>query len=241
MTEPGFTQHSRQVASDFVGCWRLSRFLARPSEPPSLEVVQCARRGTTLYRCTGFRGRCGNSYIREEVLADLLGNVVKRIQISPELAESIAEGLRDSQGDLERERQATLARLSERRQRVQAKLDRGYDDYLEGLISQDFWTRKSAEWEGELGTTASELSRLSSATPSLVATGEGICRTRENRAFSVAAAYASASPALPSSDFCSNPPDSWRHCGDDGTLRRRKQYWRCGREDFRLWLVAHAA
>ena len=64
--------------------------------------------------------------------------------------------------------------VTDRRQRVQVKLDRGYDDYLEGRISQDFWNRKSAEWEAELGTVGAELSRLSSATPSLVATGERI-------------------------------------------------------------------
>ena len=33
----------------------------------------------TYYRCTGYRGRCGNTYIREESLADLLGGVIQRI------------------------------------------------------------------------------------------------------------------------------------------------------------------
>ena len=46
----------------------------------------------TYYRCTGFRGACGNSYIREEQLADLMGDVVQRIQIPPKLPQWIAEG-----------------------------------------------------------------------------------------------------------------------------------------------------
>ena len=33
------------------------------------------------YHCTGYRGRCGNTYIREEDLASLLGDVVRRVQI----------------------------------------------------------------------------------------------------------------------------------------------------------------
>ena len=76
-------------------------------------LLTCGRCGCTMtaerkkgrytdYRCTGFRGRCGNSYIREELLADLLGDVVKRIQIPSELADWIAEGLRDYEGDLDR-------------------------------------------------------------------------------------------------------------------------------------------
>ncbi len=28
------------------------------------------------YRCTGFKGRCGNAYVREERLAELLGDVI---------------------------------------------------------------------------------------------------------------------------------------------------------------------
>jgi hypothetical protein len=38
----------------------------------------------TYYRCTRFRGACGNAYIREERFADLLGAVVRGIQIPTE-------------------------------------------------------------------------------------------------------------------------------------------------------------
>jgi site-specific DNA recombinase len=31
------------------------------------------------YRCTGHRGACGNSYIREEQLATLLGGIIRPI------------------------------------------------------------------------------------------------------------------------------------------------------------------
>ncbi len=128
----------------------------------------------TYYRCTGFRGACGNSYIREEQLAGLLGTVVEQIQIPPDVADWIADDLRESQGALEQTRQASLARLAQRRHGVQAKLDRGYDDYLEGQISEGFWTRKSAEWESELATVDLEVSRLSRPTPAYLATGEKI-------------------------------------------------------------------
>src|SRR5262245_37064534 len=36
---------------------------------------------------------------------------------------------------MERTRQETIARLTQRRHSVQSKLDRGYDDYLEGRLS----------------------------------------------------------------------------------------------------------
>ena len=45
------------------------------------------------YRCTGFKGACGNAYVREEKLADLLGDVIKPIQIAADVAEGIATAL----------------------------------------------------------------------------------------------------------------------------------------------------
>jgi len=59
----------------------------------------------TYYRCTGFRGGCGNTYIREEQLAMLLGTLVEGIQIPADRADWIAKGVRDSQSDMERIRQ----------------------------------------------------------------------------------------------------------------------------------------
>src|SRR6185436_1596123 len=71
-------------------------------------LLTCARCGCTMTaerkkgkytycRCTGFRGACWNSYTREEQLADLLGGVVERIQIPPDIADWIAANLRESQ------------------------------------------------------------------------------------------------------------------------------------------------
>ena len=41
-----------------------------------------------------------------------------------------------------------------------AKLDRGYEDFLEGRITEDFWTRKSEQWEEERRTVEAEIARL---------------------------------------------------------------------------------
>ena len=90
---------------------------------------------------------------------------MEQIQIPSEIADWIAEGVRESQSDLEPARQQSLAQLTQRRRAVQAKLDRGYDDYLEGRISEVFRRRKSEEWESELTTVDAEFNRLSDSTP----------------------------------------------------------------------------
>jgi len=67
------------------------------------------------YRCTGFRGRCGNAYIRQEQLATLLGTVLKPIQIAPEIAEGIATALKCSEAEGEQRRQDALRQFEQRR------------------------------------------------------------------------------------------------------------------------------
>jgi site-specific DNA recombinase len=47
------------------------------------------------YRCTGFHGACGNTYIREERLAELLGGVIQPVQITADIAESIKAPTRE--------------------------------------------------------------------------------------------------------------------------------------------------
>jgi hypothetical protein len=54
----------------------------------------------------------------------------------------IARGL-DRPGPPRQRDQESLALLTQRRRSVQAKLDRGYDDYLERRISDGFCTRKA--------------------------------------------------------------------------------------------------
>ena len=81
--------------------------------------------------------------------------------------------------------------ISQRRQKLQSKIDRAYDDYLEGRVSEAQWTRKSAEWESELATTDAELSRLTTAAPTDVATGEKILELAKTAHFR----YVEQSPA----------------------------------------------
>jgi site-specific DNA recombinase len=89
---------------------------------PSRVLVSCGRCGCALtaeikkgryvyYHCTGGRGACGNTYVREEELSRLFAEVVKRVQVPVHAADLIAEALRDSQDDKERfHRTAVMAR-----------------------------------------------------------------------------------------------------------------------------------
>jgi site-specific DNA recombinase len=148
-------------------------------------LLTCARCGCSMtaemkkgkyvyYRCTGFRGACGNTYIREEKLAELLGTAVQAVQIPTQVANDIAVALRGDDGRADQQRAEAVQRLEQREQTIRGKLDRGYDDYVSGRISEDFWTRKSEQWEEERRTTEAELARLARKAPGAHVTGEKI-------------------------------------------------------------------
>jgi site-specific DNA recombinase len=126
------------------------------------------------YRCTGFKGACGNVYIRQEKLAALLGEAIKPIQITADVAEGIARALSASDDAARAQRSASLQQIENRRRTVVCKIDRGYDDFVSDRINEAFWTRKSAEWEAELQTVDAERTRLAQTHAPAIATAEKI-------------------------------------------------------------------
>jgi len=135
------------------------------------------------YRCTGFRGACGNTYIREERLADLLGDTIAPIQITSEIAAGIAETLRTGDAEVEQRRSEAIRQLEQRRRTVMSKLDRGYDDFVAGHISEDLWKRKSAEWEADLQALEAELTRVEQPRQPIMTTAERILELAQKAEF----------------------------------------------------------
>ena len=159
--EPLITDETFEQAQAVLQGKSKGRCRYAKQQHPFMGLLTCARCGCSMtaerkkgkyvyYRCTGFRGACGNTYIRQERLADLLGDVVKPIQITSEVASDIAAAIRSSDANAEQARHDAKNVLDQRRRAIIGKLDRAYEDSLSGRISGDFWTRKSQEWEAEL-------------------------------------------------------------------------------------------
>ena len=154
-------------------------------------IVTCGRCGCAMtaelkkgryvyYHCTGARGVCGNTYVREEELSRLLAEAVRRVQIPTHTADLIAEALRQSQADKEKFHRTALLTLQQRQVAVQAKLDRAYDDRLAGTITAEMWKRKAGEWEAELADVRREMARHENASHDYSATGSQVLELAQN-------------------------------------------------------------
>jgi site-specific DNA recombinase len=103
----------------------------------------------TYYRCTGFRGKCKLPYFREEELGDRLGQILKDIHIPDAALAQLQESLLNDKSREEDIRRQQSARFAQRLDQVQHRMDQAYQDKLDGKICEEFWTRKSAEWQAE--------------------------------------------------------------------------------------------
>ncbi|MGB8657427.1 MAG: recombinase family protein [Candidatus Zixiibacteriota bacterium] len=109
------------------------------------------------YRCTGFKGKCGQPYIREELLEEELGELVRSIVIDDERLEWIKEALKSSHVDEKAYHDEMIAKLTLQLKRLQQKLDQAYEDKLEGKIEEEFWSKKSEQWREEQSGIVSKI------------------------------------------------------------------------------------
>jgi hypothetical protein len=65
------------------------------------------------YHCTGHRGPCGNTYVREEELVRQFGEILNQVRIPAELAGKLATVLRESQSDKEKFVRTSMLRLQQ--------------------------------------------------------------------------------------------------------------------------------
>lgn len=148
-------------------------------------LVKCGKCGCAMtpeikkgkyiyYKCTGYRGKCDNEYLREEKLSAILSDVVRRVRIEPQLVEEIRAALREIQSDKVTYHQKSVESLHRRHERIERQLDRAYEDKLSGEITVDFWNRKSNEWNDELVEIRSQISAHCNANVNYFETGSQI-------------------------------------------------------------------
>jgi site-specific DNA recombinase len=119
----------------------------------------------TYYRCTGFRGKCQLPYFREEELGDRLGQILKDIHIPDRILAQLKESLLNDKTREEDIRSQQSARFAQRLALVHRRMDQAYQDKLDAKISDEFWMRKSAEWQAEETQIRESIRALETARP----------------------------------------------------------------------------
>jgi DNA invertase Pin-like site-specific DNA recombinase len=121
-------------------------------------LIKCGHCGCSLvgeikqeryiyYHCTGYKGKCPERYVREEVLEERFAELLERLHFDEDVLQWVTGALRQSHEDEKRFHDQALARLQAEYGRLQTRLDAMYVDKLDGRIDAAFYDRKAAEWQ----------------------------------------------------------------------------------------------
>jgi hypothetical protein len=124
---------------------------------------QIPKKKYTYYHCSGSQGKCDNPYFREEEIADRLGQVLRDIYIPDDILSQLSNSLLNDKDREETLRKERVERLQQRLATLRRRIDRAYEEHLDGKIPEDFWQAKSAEWQSEEETVLASLRELKQA------------------------------------------------------------------------------
>jgi site-specific DNA recombinase len=115
------------------------------------------------YHCTGYKGKCPEPYVRQEVIADKYSQILGRLHFGDEVLFWITKGLRESHADEQKEHEAAVTRLRAEYDRLRHRIHAMYVDKLDGRIDHSFYVQMSEQWQLEQGNIAREIDRHQTA------------------------------------------------------------------------------
>jgi site-specific DNA recombinase len=124
------------------------------------------------YHCTFSHGKHPFKYMRGEYVAERLGAVLKDIRMPQEFVDGIVNSIQTDYLAAEETRQEQVRRLTQQLAALRTRMERSYEDKLDGSIDEKFWSAKNNEWhaqEDELLVRLEALGQLSHCDPGLSA------------------------------------------------------------------------
>lgn len=103
--------------------------------------AQIKKERYVYYHCTGYKGKCGEPYVREEVLNEAFASVLEQIALEDVVVEWVKDALRQSHADEKRFHDESVDRLQTQYELLQNRIDRMYLDRLDGRIDIGFFER----------------------------------------------------------------------------------------------------
>ena len=143
-------------------------------------VGEIKKQRYVYYHCTGFKGRCGEPYVREEVLEHHFCKILGGLRFDCEVLDWVREALHASHAAEKREHEAAITALQAQQKRLQQRLEAIYIDKLDGKIDIDLYSRMSTDWRAEQACCLRETERHQVANRSYIDEGVQLLELAQN-------------------------------------------------------------
>ena len=115
------------------------------------------------YHCTNGRGKCQQSYIRQEALAESLRSIVDGVQIPQNVASMLLEEIHKSEGSRVNALTKKLGELQREEERLDTLRRRAYVDKLNGVIDEGRWKELDSAWDDQAELLARNIAEIQTA------------------------------------------------------------------------------
>jgi DNA invertase Pin-like site-specific DNA recombinase len=143
-------------------------------------VGELKKKKYIYYHCTGFKGKCGEPYVREEVLEERFAGLLAELRFDDEVFELVQRALKESFGDEVRERAAAVQRLQAEAERLRKRIEAMYVDKLDGTVDSGFFDRMAAQWRDEQARCMKDIERHNRADDSYMDSGVALLRLAQD-------------------------------------------------------------
>lgn len=123
------------------------------------------------YHCTGYKGKCDEPYVREEVISERFSRVLGRLTFGDDVLLYMTKALRESHVDEQKEHEAAITRLQAEHDRLRSRVHAMYVDKLDGRIDGAFYVQMAETWQVEQDKLAREITRHQAADRSYLEEG----------------------------------------------------------------------
>jgi len=120
------------------------------------------KKGHSYYHCGKRRGPCPTKTIREEALAELLRESIRRVSIPDEWADKMLAEVETWKQDEEAKQAELVASQKAELDQMQEKLDRLLDAYVEGILNKEEFAARKEQYVNRKAELADSVTRFES-------------------------------------------------------------------------------
>ncbi len=132
------------------------------------------------YKCTKYKTHCEEKPINEVIIHNEIAKGLVGLQMPQKAVEYVAEGLKQSLEIKRNTVDKTRNALVEEKMRLEDKLDKLYEDKIDGTITKTYYEKKAKEWEKQLADTEDKISKHTKANTNYYKIGSSILELANN-------------------------------------------------------------
>ena len=143
-------------------------------------VAEIKKARYVYYHCSGYKGKCPEPYVREEVLEQKFSELLDRLTFDAEVLDWVRAALTHSHDDERQAHDEAIERLQAEYTRLQNRLDAMYVDKLDGRIDSASFERLAAGWRAEQADCLRLIEQHQTANRSYMAEGVRLLELASN-------------------------------------------------------------